>query len=144
MKPIRNRNYFNMAKKTIQQLKKQLDKIFSQYIRLRYSNSEIAICFTCGKTDHWKKMQAGHFMSRRHLNTRWDETNVQVQCVRCNMFNQGEQYKFGKLLDVRIGDRTSEYLEWKSKQILKLSRLDYEEMIAKYKEKVKQLTTRCE
>jgi len=133
-----------MAKKTIQQLKKQLDRIFSQYIRLRYSNSEIALCFTCGKTDHWKKMQAGHFMSRRHLNTRWDETNVQVQCVRCNMFNQGEQYKFGKLLDVRIGDRTSEYLEWKSKQILKLSRLDYEEMIAKYKEKVKELTTRCE
>ncbi len=144
MSEANNQNYSNMAKKTISKLKKELDTIFSKYIRLRYSSSERAVCFTCGKTDHWKKMQAGHFMSRRHTNTRWDENNVQVQCVRCNMFNQGEQYKFGKLLDVRIGDRTSEYLEWKSKQILKLNRVDYEEMIAKYKEKVKKLTTLCE
>lgn len=132
-----------MAKKTISKLRKELDTIFSKFIRLRYASSEIAICFTCDKRDHWKKMQAGHFQSRRHTSTRWDIINVQVQCVKCNMFNQGEQYTFGKLLDVRIGERTSEYLEWKSKQPTKMMRIDYEDAISFYKEKVKKLTDLC-
>ena len=81
-----------MKKKTTAQLKKELDKWFSQYIRLRRADANgLVECFTCGKIDHWKKQQAGHFQSRRHLTTRWNELNVQVQCVRCNMLNQGEQ-----------------------------------------------------
>jgi len=131
-------------KKPISKLKKDLDTIFSKYIRQRYASGGIAVCFTCDKRDHWKKLQAGHFMSRRFLSTRWDETNVQVQCVKCNMFNQGEQYTFGKLLDVRVGDRTSEYLEWQSKQTCKMMRCDYEDKITEFKEKLKKLTTLCE
>ena len=34
-------------------LVKKLDTVFSQYIRLRYANNEIAECVTCGKQDHW-------------------------------------------------------------------------------------------
>ena len=133
-----------MKKKTTSQLKKELDKWFSQYIRLRRADANgLVECFTCGKIDHWKKQQAGHFQSRRHLTTRWNELNVQVQCVRCNMFNQGEQYKFGKLLDVRIGDETSERLERLSKHTAKFRRVDYLEMIEKYKEKVKKLINDC-
>ena len=59
----------------------QLDKEFSIFIRRRYAINDIATCVTCGKKDHWKKLQAGHFMSRKHLSTRWDEDNVQVQCA---------------------------------------------------------------
>ena len=133
-----------MKKKTTTQLKKELDKWFSQYIRLRRADANgLVECFTCGKIDHWKKQQAGHFQSRRHLTTRWNELNVQVQCVRCNMFNQGEQYKFGKLLDVRIGDETSEKLERLSKHTAMFRRVDYLEMIEKYKEKVKKLKNDC-
>jgi hypothetical protein len=63
----------------------KLDSIFSQYIRLRYSKNEISECVTCGKQDHWKKLQAGHFVSRKHYATRWDEDNVKfnVQDVMC-------------------------------------------------------------
>ena len=44
--------------KTISKLKKELDKWFSLYIRLRYATAEgIAQCFTCGKIDHYKKLQ---------------------------------------------------------------------------------------
>ena len=84
-------------KKTISKLKKELDKWFSLYIRLRDSNEYgIVQCFTCGKIGHYKKggMQCGHFQSRRHHATRWNEQNCQVQCVKCNMFEQGEQWKF--------------------------------------------------
>ena len=47
----------------------KLDKVFSEYIRRRYAKNDIATCVTCGKKDHWKKLQAGHFMSRKHYAT---------------------------------------------------------------------------
>ena len=95
--------------KTISKLKKDLDKVFSLYIRLRHASKDgIVKCFTCDKTAHYKKMHAGHFMSRKHHATRWNEDNVQVQCVKCNLFGQGEQYAFGKLLDIRIAEGKAE------------------------------------
>ena len=74
-------------RKTVSKLKKELDKWFSLYIRLREaSDTGAAICFTCGKMAYYKTLQNGHFQSRRFMATRFDEENCQVQCVACNMF----------------------------------------------------------
>jgi len=128
--------------KTISKLKKDLDKVFSLYIRLRNASKDgIVECWTCGKTAHYKKMHAGHFMSRKHHATRWNEENVQVQCPRCNLFGQGEQYTFGKLLDVRIGEGKSEELQELSRTTVKYMRFEYEDMIKHYKEKVNAIKT---
>jgi RNase P subunit RPR2 len=124
--------------KTISKLKKELDKIFSLYIRLRKATPQgMTTCFTCGTQKHYKKMHAGHFMSRKHLSTRWNEDNVQVQCPKCNLFGQGEQYTFGKLLDVRIDEGTAENLEQLSRTTTKIMRYEYEDMIKEYKKKLK-------
>tara|TARA_R110000765_G_C18490470_1_gene553935 strand:+ start:72 stop:482 length:411 start_codon:yes stop_codon:yes gene_type:complete len=120
--------------KTISKLKKELDGWFSKYIRLRDSTDMgVAQCFTCGKIDHYKKLQNGHFQSRRHHVTRWDETNCQVQCVKCNMFEQGMQWQFGLKLDSKYGLGTAEELQLKARQPFKLMRIDYEEKISYYK-----------
>ena len=125
---------------TISKLKQKLDVLFSQYIRRRNADHLGRVkCFTCGVEKHWKEQQAGHFQSRSHHSTRWDEVNVQVQCVKCNMFRQGEQYKFGLYLDDRFGDGTAEELENRAKTIVKLNRVDYEEAIERYKQKIKEL-----
>ena len=125
---------------TISKLKKKLDSLFSQYTRLRNVDHLGRVkCFTCGVEKHWKEQQAGHFQSRSHHTTRWDEVNVQVQCVKCNMFRQGEQYKFGMYLDQKYGEGTAEELEIRSKTIVKLNRTDYEEAIERYKQKIKEL-----
>jgi 5-methylcytosine-specific restriction endonuclease McrA len=113
----------------------KLDSIFSQYIRLRYSKNEIATCVTCGKQDHWKKMQAGHFVSRKHYATRWDEDNCQVQCSGCNVFRYGEQYLFSKYL----GADLSEELLMKSRKIQKFTDSELLDMIELYNEKVNNL-----
>ena len=113
----------------------KLDNIFSQYIRLRYSKNEISECVTCGKQDHWKKLQAGHFVSRKHYATRWDEDNVQVQCSGCNVFRYGEQYLFSKYLGVDL----SEELLIKSRKIQKFTDNELLEMIELYTEKVNNL-----
>jgi hypothetical protein len=113
----------------------KLDSIFSQYIRLRYSKNEIATCVTCGKQDHWKKMQNGHFISRKHYATRFDEDNCQVQCSGCNVFRYGEQYLFSKYL----GADLSEELLMKSRKIQKFTDNELLEMIELYNEKVNNL-----
>ena len=113
----------------------KLDNIFSQYIRLRYSKNEISECVTCGKQDHWKKLQAGHFVSRKHYATRWDEDNVQVQCSGCNVFRYGEQYLFSKYLGVDL----SEELLIKSRKIQKFTDNELLDMIELYNEKVNNL-----
>ena len=126
--------------KTISKLKKELDKWFSLYIRLRAaSDTGVAVCFTCGKMAHYKTLQNGHFQSRRFMATRFDEENCQVQCVKCNMYSQGEQYKFGLALDSKYGEGTAEELEQISRSILKISRVEYEEKIVYYKSLVEKL-----
>jgi hypothetical protein len=114
---------------------KNLDIIFSQYIRLKNADYLGNVsCFTCGKVSHYKSgMQCGHFQSRKHYATRWLEMNVAVQCVGCNMFKSGEQFLFGKYLDEKYGDGTAEELYIKSKQTVKFSNDDLTDMIQHYK-----------
>jgi len=111
---------------------KKLDNVFSQYIRRRFAVNGITKCVTCGKQAHWKELQAGHFMSRKHYSTRYDETNVQVQCSGCNVFRYGEQYKFGRYLEEAYGEGTAEDLQNKSRQITKFSDIRIKEMIEYY------------
>lgn len=118
---------------------KKLDKVFSLYIRRRHAKNDIAQCYTCGKKDHYKKLQNGHFMSRKSYSTRWDETNCQVQCIKCNMFEQGMSYVFGLNLNKQFGDGTAEELLRKSKEILKLSNDEVISLITKYENKLNSL-----
>ena len=127
--------------KSISKLKKELDKFFSLYIRLREATSEgLCQCFTCGKVAHYKKgMQNGHFQSRSFLATRYDEENCQVQCVGCNMFKQGEQFKFALAIEAKYGEGTAIHLEYQARTIVRFSRYDYEEKISYYKSAVDKL-----
>jgi hypothetical protein len=130
-------------KKTISKLKKELDKWFSLYIRIREAtdSSGLCQCFTCGKVAHYKTggMQCGHFQSRKHLSTRWNEQNCQVQCVGCNMFKQGEQWKFGLQIDLKYGQSTSNDLEFLATKTYKKARWEYEDDITYYKNIVNNL-----
>ena len=125
--------------KTISKLKKELDKWFSLFIRLRYSEEGLVQCFTCGVVKHYKLMHNSHFQSRKHLATRWNEKNCQVGCVKCNIFNFGEQYKFSIALDGKYGEGTAEELEFLARTIMKVSRIDYEEKISYYKDLVEKI-----
>ena len=55
-------------KKTRSKLVAAADKIFSEYIRRRYANKlGVTECFTCGKVDHWKKLQCVTFSITKTL-----------------------------------------------------------------------------
>ena len=126
---------------SISKLKKELDKWFSLYIRLRDANDfGLVQCFTCGVVKPYNKgMQCGHFQSRKHLTTRFDERNCQPQCVGCNMFKQGEQYRFALQLDGKYGVGTAEGLMFLAHRSIKFTRVEYKEKISYYKNAVNKL-----
>ena len=84
-------------------------------------------------------MQNGHFQSRRHHSTRWDEQNCQVQCVKCNLYEQGEQFRFGLALDSKYGEGTSEELEILATGTWKITRAEYKDFVFYYKAAVDKL-----
>ena len=121
-------------KPTRSKVVKKLDAVFSQYIRLSNADKNgICTCVTCGKKYHWKQIQAGHFMSRKHYSTRWVEDNVKPQCYGCNVMQQGQQYKFSKYL----GNNLSEQLYSKSKEVVKFTTDELQDKITYYSERVK-------
>ena len=140
MKQIASVKQINM-KKTISKLKKELDKWFSLFIRIRSANEYGMVqCFTCGIVRGYKDgMQNGHFQSRKHMATRFHEDNCQVQCIKCNIFDSGQQYLFSIRLDEKYGEGTAEELEYLARTIHKVSRVEYEEKISYYKDLVKNL-----
>jgi hypothetical protein len=82
------------------QAKKKCDEWFSKYVRWKAADKDgTCTCFTCGNKHHASRIQAGHFASRKYLNTRYDTDNVRCQCASCNIFNHGEQWIFGRNLD---------------------------------------------
>lgn len=121
-------------KKTTSQLKKKLDKIFSEYIRRKDAKNGIATCVTCGKKAHWKELQNGHYVSRSYLATRFDETNCHVQCCGCNIFKKGNMDSYALFMINKYGVKHLEELE-KSKQII-IRYFPYEEKIEEYTAKL--------
>jgi len=126
-----------MKKLSRSKLIKKLDKIFSIYIRTRYAKNNIAQCFTCGKKDDYKRLQCGHFQSRRFYSTRWNELNCQVQCAGCNVFKYGEQFIFSKNLDLKYGIGTAENLYTEAHKIVKYSTSDIQDLITNYEMLIK-------
>lgn len=67
-------------------LTKKLDAIFSQFIRLRDSQPfgyRAFRCISCGQVKPFDQMDCGHFISRTHMSTRFDENNCHGECRAC-------------------------------------------------------------
>lgn len=126
-----------MKKPTTSQLKKKLDKVFSEYIRRKDAKNEMAKCVTCGKIDHWENLQNGHYIPRGHLATRYREDNCHVQCVGCNVFKKGNYTAYSLYMLNKYGKEHLEELERQKHVITKY--YPYEEKIEYYQDKLKEL-----
>lgn len=126
------------SKSTVSKLKKKADVLFSLAVRLRDADEYgVGSCITCGSRVHYKQAHAGHFMSRRYSATRYEPENVNLQCVRCNTFNSGEQYKYSLALDLKYGVGTAKKLHDAAHADFKLTRLFLEQVIHDAKEEIK-------
>jgi len=116
---------------------KDLDNIFSQYIRLKDSDEYgYCICVTSGQKMFWKEAQCGHFVSRGKYPTRWDETNCHPQSVYSNIFLKGDYINYTIYMIDRYGREYVDELIDRSKQSVKIPTIELIEKISYYKTEV--------
>lgn len=119
-------------------LQNELDGIFSEYIRRLHADQYGATqCVTCGVYARWKMMDAGHFIPRQHLGTRYDIYNVFPQCRSCNRELEGNMSYFNDYLTRAFGENMVVQLKEKSKQII--HGFSYKEKIEEFKWKLHNL-----
>jgi hypothetical protein len=121
--------------KTLSKYKKELDAVFSRYIRYRDKGQ----CFTCPKKDEPKRMQNGHFVPRQYLSVRFDERNCNCQCYACNMLYGGQGATYAIRLADKYGQEVVEELEQQRWVSVKLDIGWYQQQIEHYKQEVDRL-----
>lgn len=122
-------------KKTpIGKLKKLAWKVFSEWIRKRDANEDgFTRCITCGKWDHWKNLQASHFIPGRRNSILFLEENCHAACYVCNVLKHGALEEYYPFMLSKYGQETIDRIKRLKNEIFKPTREYYESLIAKYK-----------
>lgn len=114
-------------KRTMAWYKKELDRVFSLYIRKIHPK----VCYTCGKPA--ERLQCGHYISRQYLATRWSEQNCRPQCWGCNGYGKGQPLIFEENLKREYGNDFVEAMK-ASRHVVRILSIDwYKQEIEKYK-----------
>lgn len=160
-----NRTLSKSPKTPLGKLRKDADKWFSRYIRLRDSEfieieEEVwgwyGTCITCTRSgmvayldpETAKKRDTkdlrfikgwdnGHWIRRGNMITRYEEMNCNLQCkYRCNKWKSGEPEKHEVAIRAKFGDSVPD--ELKAMASMTLKRADYERVIADCKKYVEE------
>ena len=112
-------------------------KVFSEYVRRKYADANgMARCYTSGVVAHWKDLQCGHAIGGRHNAVLFDEEICRPQTVAENVFKRGNYPVFVTKL---IQENGMDWWEKKlaaSREVVKYTRADLEDLIAGYKTKL--------
>ena len=127
---ILNVNKYN--NKTVAQLKKIAVAHFHKWIRARDKSQP---CISCGK---YTTLQAGHYFSAGlHPLLKFEEDNVNGQCIQCNYFNHGNESMYSISLKLKLGTERFERLNLKhaigKRSRFKWDRFSLIDIIEKYK-----------
>lgn len=135
-KGVKKRNY-----KSKPNLVKKLDRLFSLYIRLRDAMPNGYVrCISCGKIKTFDDVDCGHFYSRTHMATRFDEDNCNAECKFCNRFSADHLIAYQANLIRKIGISRFEKLGLKAKSTCHWLDSELEDRIKYYSQKVNELS----
>jgi tRNA(Ile)-lysidine synthase TilS/MesJ len=97
---------------SFRQLQKKLDRIFSEFIRLRDADKNGYVrCITCGKVYFWRDIDNGHYCERARFSTRFNEQNCHGQCKNCNWTHEGQKMIYREKLVELYGAQEVKKLE---------------------------------
>ncbi|MBC96396.1 MAG: hypothetical protein CME63_01495 [Halobacteriovoraceae bacterium] len=128
-----------MAKKKpkLGSLKTKAWKLLSEIIRREAADENgICECVTCHKREHWKRMQAGHFVPGRTNSILFEEIGIHVQCVKCNVMLSGNLIPYYEFMEEKYGRHVIAHLKELRGQTRKISVPEYQAMIEEYKERI--------
>lgn len=122
-------------------LKEKLDRIFSQYIRLRdmMMPGRVFRCISCGSVMSIRQADCGHYINRQHMATRYSEVNCNAQCRHCNRFDEGNMSGYRAGLVRKYGETKVVLLEAQKNEVRKYSDFEYQALIAHYQKEIKRM-----
>jgi len=97
-------------------------------------------CVTCGKIDHWKNLQGGHFIQRGKTATKLMEENIQPQCGGCNLFGMKTAtgvLNYRRYMVSMYGEELVRDIEDMAKQPKKYTRNEISELSAEFKKQIR-------
>ena len=128
------------GKSARQLLIQQLDRKFSEFIRLRDTGKMNGCpCISSGKYITYETSDAGHFIGRGNMAVRWDERNVNAQGRQDNRFREGNRVGYIDGIKKKYGEGIVEELQLLSKIGKGPDTLQMRAMLQDYTEKVKDL-----
>lgn len=114
---------------------KILQQLVNKHVRQRDGN----FCISCNK-EVKGKIDAGHLFSvGNYPSVRFDERNINSQCIRCNQYNGGSIIEYRKHLINKIGLKEFEDLDKLAHQNRIYGIVELKEMIDQYKNKLKNI-----
>lgn len=119
-------------------------QVVSQYVRKSEFIEHGGQCVDgCGRMiASWKEGDCGHFMSSKHMNTRFMRENLGLQRKDCNnpIWNPDSSYGYGKTVDLRYGPGTANRLQELSRQNGKeMKKAEYDIEIRRYQQLLSEL-----
>ena len=119
-------------------------RLFQLKRRLESANDAgFCRCVTCGKVDHFTKMDGGHWIPKgKSSRYAFDERNVHVQCKSCNLWGMkhgiaAQQYTM--FMIGKYGQETVDEMLSDASKPLKMGAADYRDMIKRFNAKITKL-----
>jgi hypothetical protein len=137
IKKISDKRSMSLEEEDIQVLIDECDAVFSKLVRVSEANTKgIGTCITCGAQKRWQDLQCGHYISRKHLATRFLRENCAIQCCGCNMLGHGRLDVFKTKLEERQKG-LSDWLEDQSRGIWKPTRMELKELLVDFRNQLR-------
>lgn len=113
-----------------------LDKLFSQYIRLR-AMTRVDGCERCltGKVNY-KSLHCAHFDGRGHRSIRWDEDNAAGLCPGCHIYLDSHPLEKVEWFKKHLGEESFNLLQHRARM---LDKPDKKLFTVYYQNKIKEL-----
>lgn len=118
---------------------KSMDRVFSEFIRLRDSKDGYFTCCSCWEMKPYEQADAGHFINRKWMATRYREDNVHAQCRACNRFDEGNSVGYARFMDKKYGAEHVDMLMAMKREPQKWTDFELDLLIKDYRQRVKDL-----
>ena len=125
--------------KTVAKLREEAAVLLQKLVRMKAADVDgIAQCVTCGKKQHFKDMDGGHFISRKYTATKLIEENVHPQCKGCNQFASGRHDDYSLYMVDTYGIEMVRELNDKKRELCKQNRIELEEIKVELRARIKE------
>ena len=129
--------------KTVAKLREEAAVLLQKLVRMKAADENgLATCVTCGKRQHYKDMDGGHFISRKWTATKLVEENVHPQCKGCNQYASGKYDDYALYMVDTYGIEMVRELNDKKRELCKQNRIELEDIKVELKLRIAEQAVR--